>query len=222
MSKTSRLNLYSSDNLEEKGAFVEATDAKLVISSPNVFELSAPQFALQGQTTASHNISNLGLYLKTLSDTQSGDSAAQSALIASNTTNLSAEIVNRQADTASLTTLIGTETANRSSADTVLQANIDAEAGARASADTTLQANIDAEVSARAIVVANEETARVNADSALQSQIDALGVVDATTLANINNMLVAYQAADNSISALITAMDARVTALEAQVATLTA
>lgn len=221
-SKSSNLNLYSSDNLDEKALHVVSVDAKLSMTSPNVFEFSAPQFSLQGQTTAAHDIADLGLYLKTLSDLQSSDSTTQSAAIASNTTNIATIDAREQANHSAQATLLGTETARASAAETVNASAISAEATTARAAEAVNAAAVVTEANDRAAAVTAEATARTAADTALQSQIDALGVVDASTLAQINAMLASYQAADNSLQNLVTALDTRVTDLEAEIDALTA
>ena len=148
--KRSRIHLYSADRLEEEALTITSVDDKLSFTSPNDFELSGPKFILSGQTNAQHDISDLGLYLKTLSDTQATDSTTQAAAIASLTTNLATLDAREQANHSAQATLLGTETARASAAEAVLQTNVDAEAASRASADTTLQSNINAEASARA------------------------------------------------------------------------
>lgn len=221
MSKSSNLNLYSSDNLEEKCLHVVSVDAKLSLTSPNEFELNAPKFKLAGQTTSAHDIADLGLYLKTLSDLQSSDNATQTAAIATNTTSIATLDTKEQANHAAQAALLGAETSRATTAETQLQTNVDAEAVLRTNADNTLQTNITAEANARTTAISTEETARISGDAGLQSQIDALGVVDTTTLAQINQMLADYQNADNTISGLITALTTRVSDLEAQVDALT-
>ena len=66
--KRSRLHLFSADDLNEEGFTVDCVDAKTTLSSPNDFELNAPKFSLQGQADNTHNIADLGLFLKTLND----------------------------------------------------------------------------------------------------------------------------------------------------------
>ena len=221
MSKSSRISLYSSDNLEEKGCFLEALDAKFQVQSPNVFEWHAPSFALAGQTTSANDVPDLGQKIADMVALQASDSATQAAGIATNVASISAEVVQRTADVAALSSTIGSETSARSGADTTLQANIDAEQAARIAADAVVQAAVDTEAATRATAVSVEETARVAADVGIQSQIDALGVIDASTLASINAMLAAYQAADSTIQGLISALDTRLTSAEATLDTLT-
>ena len=131
MSKSSRISLYSSDNLDEKGCFLEALDAKFQIQSPNVFEFNAPSFALAGQTTSANDVADLGQKIADMVALQASDSATHTAGVATNVASISAEVVQRTADVAALSSTIGTETSARAASDTALQANIDAEQSAR-------------------------------------------------------------------------------------------
>ena len=220
-SKTSNISLYSSDLLSERCLHIQSVDAKLSLTSPNVFELNAPTFDLKGQTTSANDITDLGQKLANMVSLQASDNSARSAGITTNLNSISAIDVREQSNHSAQATLLGTESASRSSADTVLQQNIDAEAVIARNAESVNASAVVAEASARATAITSEETARIAGDAGLQTQIDALGVTDVSTLASINSMLASYQSADNTISGLITALTTRVSTLEATVAELT-
>ena len=222
MSKSSNINLYSSDNLSEKALHIVSVDAKLSLTSPNDFELNAPKFKLAGQTDSAHDIDDLGLYLKTLSNLQGSDSVTQAASIAANLTNISTLDAREQANHSAQATLLGVETSRASSAETVLQTNITSEETRALAAEGVLTSAISTENAAMLTAVAAEETRALAAEGVNASAISALGVVDTTTLASINSMLSDYQNADNTISGLITALTTRVSTLESQIATLLA
>merc|ERR1712137_133967 len=207
-------------NLEEKCLHVVSLDAKLSFTSPNEFELNAPKFKLAGQTDSSHDIADLGLYLKTLSDTQSSDNAAVSASVASNTTALATLDTREAANHSAQGALLGSETARASAAEAALDTKITAEETRAVAAESVANALLITESQPRFANDAAIDTAYKAADANLQSQIDALGVTDTSTLASINSMLADYQAADNTISGLITALTTRVATLESQIATL--
>ena len=218
MSKSSNLNLYSSDNLTEKALHVVSVDAKLSMTSPNVMEFSAPQFSLSGQTTAAHDISDVGLYLKTLSDLQSSDSTTQSAAIASNTTNIATLDAREAADSAAASALLGAETARATTSET-----------ANATAITTETARASAAEAVNAAAVVSETNARTAADTALQvnidverARIDSVLSGAAINLDTFQEVATAFQNADTSILTTISALDTRLTAAEAQLAQLTA
>ena len=216
-SKTSNLNLYSSDNLSEKALHVVSVDAKLSMTSPNVFELNAPSFSLQGQTTPAHDIGDLGLYLKTLSDLQGSDSTTQSAAISSNTTSISVLDAREASNHAAQAALLGAETARATTAETNNSSAISAESTRALAAEA---------VNASAVV--SEANARDAADVVLQSNINAeKSRLDALLAgANINldtfvEIANAFASADTSILTTISALDARVATAEAQIADLT-
>ena len=216
--KRSRIHLYSADRLEEEALTITSVDDKLSFTSPNDFELSGPKFILSGQTNAQHDISDLGLYLKTLSDTQATDSTTQAAAIASLTTNLATLDAREQANHSAQATLLGTETARASAAEAVLQTNVDAEAASRASADTTLQSNINAEASARASA---DTTLQSNIDTE-KSRIDSILAGSSVDLDSFLEVVNAYQNSDSSILTTIGTMQTQIAALQAAVDTLTA
>jgi hypothetical protein len=216
--KRSRIHLYSADKLDEEALTITSVDSKLSFASPNDFELSGPKFSLTGQTTAAHDISDLGLYLKTLSDTQQTDSTTQAAAIASLTTNLATLDAREQANHSAQATLLGTETARASAAEAVLQSNVDAEATTRAAADTTLQSNVDAEATTRA---AADTTLQSNIDTE-KSRIDSILAGSSVDLDSFLEVVNAYQNADTSILATIGAIQTQLSALQSQVDTLTA
>lgn len=222
MSKVSNLNLYSSDKLDEKALHVVSVDAKLSMTSPNVFEFHAPQFALQGQTTPAHDISDVGQKIFDMVAQQASDHATDAAGIAANLSAIAQLDVREAANHAAQGSLLGQETAARAVAVAGVQQSVDDEKTRAEGVEGVLTASIASEVAARTTSVANEATARASGDSALQSQIDALNVIDTQTLAEINTMLQDYQASDNSLSTLITALTDRVVLLEDLVSTLTA
>ena len=210
-SKSSRINLYSSDLLSEKGCYIEATDALTTFQSPNVTQWNAPQIDLAGSSNPAHDITNLQSYLASLSNTVSATETAHDAQIASLTTavnayptNLAAETSARVAADAQLQTFIDGETASRQTADQVNTDAIAAEAAARDAADVTMANNFLA------------------GDNALQSQIDALGVVDVDTLAQINTIITNYNAADTSLIGQVNDLTTRMTDVEDAISTLTA
>lgn len=218
MSKSSNLNLYSSDNLDEKCLHVESKDAKLTLTSPNVFELSAPTFSIQGQTISAHNISDLGLYLKTLSDTQTGDSTTQAAAIASNTTNIATLDAREAANHAAQAGLLGAETSRATTAETANASAISAEATRATAAEGV-----------NAAAITSESNARSAADTALQANIDVeKGRIDsilsgaAIDLDTFQEVATAFANADSSLLTTINALDTRLTAAEATIASLTA
>ena len=217
-SKVSNLNLYSSDNLSEKALFVEGKDATLKFESPNEMELKAPSFKLSGQTTSAHDISDLGLYLKTLSDLQSSDSTTQTAAIASNTTALANLTATESANHSAQATLLGVESANRASEDAVLQTNIDAE-NVRALAAELVNAN----------AITAESNARSTADTSLQANIDVeKGRIDAilagssVSLDSFLEVVNAYQGSDASILTQIGTINTQISQIQATLNTLTA
>ncbi len=222
MSKVSNLNLYASDKLEEKCLHVVSVDAKLSMTSPNVFEWHAPQFSIQGQTTAAHDIDDVGLKIFTMTETQASDHATSTAGIAANVSSISQLDVREAANHAAQGALLGAEAAARAVDIASVEQKITDEETRATAAEGVLTAAIAAETAARTTAVSDEATARASGDSSLQSQIDALGVTDAATLAQINAMLAAFEASDNSLLVLISALTDRVVALENTVATLTA
>ena len=216
-SKSSNLNLYSVDNLDEKALHVQSTDAVLTMASPNLFKFQAPQFELAGQTDPSHDVSNLGLYLKTLSNTVDSNSTTQAAQIATNTTNIANLTATESANHAAQATLLGAETGRATTAETTLQANIDAESTARQSADSAITADVTTKHN-QVLTSLAAEVARAEAAEEVNAQaIAALQVIDTDTLAQINQMLTDYQAADNSITNQITAIQNQLTTLQDQV-----
>ena len=221
-SKSSRIHLYSSDSLEEKGLFLEALDAKSSIVAPNPFEWSAPSFNLVGQTVSANNITDLGGHIKAMETTQASDHATDAAGIAANVNAIAALTTSTTADHSAQAALLGAETARATTAETQLQTNLDAEASTARAAESANAAAVVAEASARATAVTAEATRALAAEAGLQSSIDALGVTDTSTLASINQMLVDYEAADNSIITQISSIDGRVSTLEGQVSTLLA
>jgi len=221
-SKSSRISLYSSDALTEKGLHLVALDAKSSITSPNPFEVSATVFSLSGQTVAANDISDLGQKISDMAALQASDNSARSAGITTNLGSISALTATEGANHAAQAALLGAETARATTAETTLQSNIDSEAVTARAAESVNAAAVATEQNRAVAAESQLATDYKAADAGLQSQITALGVVDTTTLASINSMLAAYQAADNSISSLITALTSRVQTLEAQVATLTA
>lgn len=221
-SKSSRISLYSSDALTEKGLHLVALDAKSSITSPNPFEVSATSFSLSGQTVSANDISDLGQKISDMVALQSSDNSTHSAAIATNLASISAIDVREASNHSAQATLLGTETARATTAETTLQSNINSEASTARAAESVNAAAVVTEQNRAAAAESQLDTDYKAADAGLQSQITALGVVDTSTLASINSMLSAYQAADNSISSLITALESRVQDLEDQVATLTA
>jgi len=222
MSKTSNLNLYSSDNLDEKALHVVSVDAKLSLTSPNEFELSAPKFKLAGQTVSANDVADLGQHLADIVSQQASDHLSVSASVSTNLASISAVDVREVSNHSAQATLLGIESATRSSEDAVIVQSVTDEVSARIVAVAGVQTSLDAEIVDRASAVSAEASARTIADSQLQVQIDAINVIDAGQLASINQMLADYQAADNTISGLISALTARVVTLEAVVASLTA
>jgi len=218
MSKVSNLNLYSSDNLSEKALHVVGVDAKLSMTSPNEMEFSAPFFSIKGQTTSAHDISDLGLYLKTLSDLQGSDSTTQSAAIATNTTNIASLTATETANHSAQATLLGVETALRASSDTTLQTNITAEETARINADATLTASVSTEASARTAADVVLQTA-IDVEKDRITAILAGSTISTDSLQEIVNL---YTSADTSILASISAIQTQLTALQAEVDSLTA
>ena len=221
-SKSSRISLYSSDALTEKGLHFVALDAKSSITSPNPFEVSATVFSIAGQTVSANDISDVGQKISDMVALQSSDNSSLSASIATNLASISAIDVREASNHSAQATLLGTETARATTAETSLQSNINSEISTARSAESVNAAAVVTEKNRAESAESQLDTDYKAADSGLQSQIDALGVVDTSTLASINSMLAAYQSADNSISSLITSLTSRVQTLEDQVATLTA
>ena len=83
-SKSSRISLYSSDALDEKGLHFVALDAKSSITSPNPFEVSASTFALAGQSVSANDISDLGQKISDMVSLQATDNSARTAGISTN------------------------------------------------------------------------------------------------------------------------------------------
>jgi hypothetical protein len=220
-SKTSNISLYSSDLLSERCLHIQSVDAKLSLTSPNVFELNAPTFDLKGQTTSANDISDLGQLLANMVTLQASDSLSQSTSITTNLNSIATLDVREASDSAAVNALLGAETARATTAETVNASAIASEITRATTSETVNASAIVAEASARATAITSEETTRIAEDTNLQNQIDSLGVTDVSTLASINSMLSAYVAADNSISNLITALDTRLTTAEATIAELT-
>lgn len=218
MSKTSNISLYSADKLEEKALHVVSLDAKLSFTSPNTCEMNCPKFSLKGQANPAHDVDDVGLYMKTLSDTVNSDSVAQGALIAANTSNISTLDAREAANHAAQASLLGAETARATTAETVNASAISAEEVRALAAES---ANADAIVS--------ESNRAVAAEAALEAKIDVEKVridgilagadISLDTFLEVAN---AFQSADTSILVTIASQDARLSALEAQVALLTA
>jgi hypothetical protein len=221
-SKSSNISLYSSDNLSEKALHIVSVDAKLSLTSPNVFELSAPTFSLAGQTVSANDVADLGQKLTDMVTLQAADSTTQAAGIAANLTALSTLDAREAANHSAQATLLGVETARASAAEAVNAAAITAEESRATAAEQANSAAIVAENNAMVAAVAAEQTRAQTAEQTNAAAIAALGVVDTTTLAQINQMLADYQAADNSLSSLVSALDARLTTVEQQLADLTA
>lgn len=216
-SKSSNINLYSADNLEEKALHVVSLDAKLSMTSPNEFELHAPKFVLAGQTDPSHDIADLGLYLKTLTDLQSSDSVSQAALIASNTTAISALDVREAANHAAQGALLGSETGRATTVETALQQAVDDEKTRAEAAEAGLASDLSTETSARSV-----------ADALLSAEIsvERQRINDIVAGANVDldsflEVVTAYQSADSTILATIGALQVSLSALQAQVDALT-
>ena len=118
--------------------------------------------------------------------------------ISNNSSNIAAEITNRQNADTTLQNNIDSEETARIAADTTLQSNISAEETARIAADNTLTSNLNAEV-----------TARTNADTTLQSNISAEETArvaaDATLTANLNAEVTARTNADTTLQSNISA-----------------
>jgi len=222
MSKTSNLNLYSSDKLEEKALHVVSVDAKLSMTSPNEFEWHAPKFALAGQTVSANDISDVGQHIADMVSQQASDHASSQAGIATNLASISAVDVREASNHSAQSTLLGVESAARSAQDAILAQSVSDEETARIAADAVIVQSVTDEETARIAAISAEASSRASDVSALQVQISAQGVTDATQLAAINQMLNDYQNADNTISGLITALTARVVTLEGVVASLTA
>jgi len=220
--KSSRISLYSSDALNEKGLHLMALDAKSSITSPNPFEISATVVSISGQTVDTNDILDLGQKISDMVSLQASDNLTLAAGISNNLTAISGLTTTQGADNTVLLSHLQAEVQRAVTAELVLQTNINSVA-VRARADAA--SNAAGIVTERNRAVTEEtklETDYKAADAGLQGQIDALGVVDATTLASINNMLSTFGEADNSVMNMITELAGRVSTLEDQVATLTA
>ena len=101
----------------------------------------------------------------------------------------------------SLQTQITSEAASRVSGDSALQSSLAAEVARAVAAEGVLSTN----VTANATAISNEATARQNADQSLQSQIDFITAnTDSAALDSLTEIVAAFQAADGTITGLIT------------------
>jgi len=223
MSKSSNINLYSSDLLTEKALEISSTDAKVTFLSPNEVEFNQPKVSLKGHPSGvSFDIEDLASKLKSMVDLEASNHLSQAALITANTNSIATLDARESADSASISALLGAETAARSTADTNLTNDLNSEVTRATAAEGVLTSNLTQEIADRTAADSSEQARAIAAETSLQSQIDTLVGTDSTTLTQINQMLTDYQAADNSLSNLVSSLDTRLTALEAQVATLTA
>jgi len=148
-------------------------------------------------------------------------------------TDLASELTNRAAGDA-------TNAANLTSAQTTLQSNIDAEivrATAKENSNevkidantanitanyATLDGKIDTEISDRQTAVTAERAWTTGQVSGLQTQItNLLSNVDATALNSLAEIVTAFEAADQTLTGTVGALNTRLTDLEAVVLALT-
>lgn len=220
-SKSSALNLYAQDDTAVKAFHVTTDTTKVSVSTPTpLFELSAPKFKLCGQTDVTHDIPDLGLYLKTLSTVQSSDKAVLETVIATNTTDIAALTNTVTANAATAAAAVATETTRASTAESTLQTNINTEIQNRTDSLGVVVADVIHKHNTVTGSLAAEVARAEAAETANADAIAALQVIDANTLASINSMLSAYQSADNSLSNLVAGLTTRITTLEGVVDTL--
>ena len=156
------------------------------------------------------------------------------SLIATATSGLAQELLDRAAADTALQTAIANEVTRATTAEGVLQTAIDAEEAARIAADGVLQTAIDDEEAARiagdatnAGLVTAEETARIAADGVLQTAIDdeetralaAETALDGRVTTEVNRATAAEAALDGRITTEVSDRTAAVNGVAADLAT---
>ena len=231
-SKSSRLNLYASDNISKKSLLVDATDSKTQFLVPDKIELHAPIISLQGNDDTPANIDDLATYLLTEKTTKDAKNTEQDTSISTLQSSLASETVNRESGDVALQNSINAEITARTTADQTLQSNLNEEIAERIASDNALTSSINTEVqdrisavsseaSARASAIQAETTARVAAVQAVDDKVNAITEGSSVDLDTLIELVNAYQNADTEIINTITSLQTAQTALQAKVDELT-
>jgi hypothetical protein len=166
-------------------------------------------------------VSDVSAKILAMEATQIADDSARASEIATNVAGLASEVVSRQSGDAALSAQVGQEVSDRSASHVQLQANIDAEQTRSEAKEAVIDAAITQEVADRTASVQSEVSRAVQAEQGLQQSIDALASVDTTTLAQIQQVIIAYGQADTSMIQTLQGLETRLQSAENTLSALT-
>ena len=215
--KSSVLNLYSSDNLDNLAFKVECNSNAVNIQSGDIFQIESKKISFVGNADPTKDVDDVAQYLVDREADRATKFAEQDTKNDTNSANITAETTARQSTYDSQAALISSEVTRASGVESSLQGQIDTESSNRLSTYNTLDSKIDQESLDRAAAITNATnaaTASINSakadvtagDTALNDRLDAILEGSGIDYDTLKEIVDAYQSADTTISATITTL----------------